>query len=190
MLSSITPLGQRGRGMSWGRTVVAFWVGAIAAGASVFSVAGVVGTIIGLRTLNLWFAVLVVAVAATLDILRVRPPGPHRQVDENSLGRYRDWVVGFGYGAQLGFGLATIIPTWGIWALLLVSASVGLPGAAVIGASFGVGRSLLLLANRSVTSPGALSETMRRFAGAESAAKHAAIGAYALAIVMIGLNVV
>lgn len=190
MLSSITPLGQRGRGMSWNRTVVAFWIGAISAGVLVFSLAGFVGPMVNLDALNPWLATSVVAGAGVLDLLRVKPPGPKRQVDEDWLGRYRDWVVGLGYGAQLGSGLATIIPTWGIWVLLLVSASVGLPGAAIIGASFGVGRSLLLLANRSVTSPGALSETMRRFAGAESAAKHAAIGAYALAIIMVGLNVV
>jgi hypothetical protein len=38
-----------------------------------------------------------------------RTPGPRRQVDERWLDRYRGWVYGLGYGAQLGVGVTTVI---------------------------------------------------------------------------------
>jgi hypothetical protein len=110
MLSSITPLGQRGRGMSWSRTVISFWVGALLAGAVVFGLLGVFGEMLGVGRLNPWYTVVVLSIAGVLDLRGLKPPGLHRQVDEDWLGRYRDWVVGLGFGAQLGAGFATIIP--------------------------------------------------------------------------------
>ena len=83
MLSSITPLGQRGRGMSWSRTVIAFWVGAIVAATATFSIVGLVGSLLGLGRLNPWFSLMVLLVAAVLDVARIKPPGSRRQVDEN-----------------------------------------------------------------------------------------------------------
>lgn len=188
MLSSITPLGQRGRGHSWLRTVVAFWLGAIGAAAVVFSIAGMIGEAAGLGAANPWFALGVVVAALLLDLSGVKAPGPHRQVDEDWLSRYRDWVVGLGYGAQLGLGFATIVPTFGYWALLLVSASIELPGAALVGAGFGLGRSLLLLTTRRVISPSALSESMRVFVGAERRARLVGLAGYGLVVVVVGLN--
>lgn len=190
MLSSITPLGQRGRGMSWGRTVAGFWIGAVLSGAAVYGVAGSLGHITGLTGLVPWVMVAVIAVAAIFDLARVRPPGPRRQVDEDWLGRYRDWVIGVGFGGQLGMGFVTIVPSWGYWATLLVAALAGLPVALWMGVAFGVGRSLLLLSTRKVGSPGSLAETMRRFASAESAARWTAMAGYVLVIVTAGLYVV
>lgn len=189
MLSSITPLGQRGRGMSWGRTVIAFWVGAIAAAAGLFTVVGAAGEFFGLDRFGPWSYLAVIAAAAGLDLAGARPPGPHRQVDEDWLGRYRDWVVGLGFGAQLGLGFMTIVPSWGYWAVLAVGASIGLPWAALIGVGFGVGRSLLLVASRRVGSPNALADMMRRFSGAESTARRVAVAGYGLVVLMAGIDV-
>jgi hypothetical protein len=189
MLSSITPLGQRARGMSWGRTVVGFWVGATFAGAAVYTIAGLAGHAIGLTSLTPWLMVAVLALAAALDLARVRPPGPRRQVDEDWLGRYRDWVIGVGFGGQLGIGFATIVPSWGYWATLLVAVLGGLPLAVWMGVGFGVGRSLLLLSTRKIGSPGSLAETMRRFASAESVARWTAMAGYVLVIVTVGFHV-
>jgi hypothetical protein len=189
MLSSITPLGQRGRGMSWGRTVVGFWVGAVASGIAVFSLMGWLGALIGLDELQPWIPLGVVVVAATLDLARVRPPGPRRQVDEDWLGRYRDWVIGFGFGAQLGLGFLTIVPSWGYWAILAAAGAAGLPTATVIGLAFGVGRSLLLFTARRVGSPTALADLMRRFTGAEAAARWVATAGYGLVVLMVGIHV-
>ena len=189
MLSSITPLGQRGRGMSWARTVVFFWIGAILAGAAVFGGAAAVGEASGLVNAAPVIGLFGLAIALLLDLFRVKPLGLQRQVDENWLGSYRDWVVGFGFGAQLGSGFATIVPTWGTWALLVVSTMVGLPSALVVGASFGLGRSVLLVATRSSTSPGSLADSMRNFASAESRARWLSLVGYGSMVVAGGFYV-
>ena len=189
MLSSITPLGQRGRGMSWARTVAGFWVGAMLAGAAVFGLAGALGTLLGLGRLDPWLSLAVVALAAVLDVARVRPPGPRRQVDEDWLGRYRDWVIGLGFGAQLGVGLVTIIPSWGTWAVLALAAASGLPLALFLGAAFGLGRSLLLLSARRVGSPTALATMMQRFNGAEPSARWVALAGYGVVLLTVGIYV-
>lgn len=189
MLSSITPLGQRGRDMSWSRTVVAFWSGAIAGGLAVFSLLAVMGMMFGLDDLGPWAGIVIVAAAAALDLAGVRPPGLKRQVNEDWLGRYRDWVTGLGFGVQLGVGFATIIPTFGIWALYLIAAGTGFPTAALMGIGFGVGRSLLLLSTRRVASPAALGERMRRFASGERRARLVTYSGYVLAMTVVGLNV-
>lgn len=189
MLSSITPLGQRGRGMSWKRTVAAFWVGATVAGAVVFASVGVLGVQFGLDGPGLWLPALAITAAAVLDTAKVGVPGPRRQVDENWLGRYRDWVVGLGYGAQLGAGFVTIVPSFGTWALILVAATSGVGLAATAGAAFGVGRSILLMRSRSVASPTRLAEVMSRFARDEVWARRASLAAYAGVIVIVGTHV-
>src|SRR4051794_16867662 len=104
MLTSITPLGQRGRGASWRRTVVAYVVASVLAGAAMGAVLGAVGGLVfedgsaSLRVAAALFGALALAGSA-LD-LRGRVPAIRRQVDENWLGRYRDWVVGAGFGLQ------------------------------------------------------------------------------------------
>jgi hypothetical protein len=188
MLSSITPLGQRGRGGSWLRTVIAFWVGAVAAGVVIFGSLGLVGSALDVGSLNPWYSLTILITAALLDWRGVRPPGLHRQVDEDWLGRYRDWVVGLGFGAQLGSGFATIIPSFGTWALYLIALGAGVPAAVAIGFGFGVGRSLLLLSTRRVRSPSVLAATMRAFSGAEGRVRWASIAGYA-AVIVVGVYV-
>ena len=185
MLSSITPLGQRGRGMSWTRTVVAFWVGAIGAGVVVFGSLGLLGESVGLGQLYPWGPIVIVGAAALLDLLRATPLGPRRQVDEDWLGRYRDWVVGLGFGAQLGAGFVTIIPSFGTWAIAVLAGVAGFPGALLIGAGFGLGRSALLVTSRQVNSPSALAESMLRFVSGESRARWASLAGYG-SVVLIG----
>lgn len=46
MLSSITPLGERGRGNRWWLTVAAYTVGSVLAGALVGTVAGAIGSVL------------------------------------------------------------------------------------------------------------------------------------------------
>ena len=187
MLSSITPLGQRSRGFSWRRTVVAFWVGALLASVGLFSLLGWLG---GLASLNLsvWIGVALVGAAAILDLLGVKAPGPQRQVDEDWLNRYRDWVTGFGFGAQLGLGFMTIVPTWGTWAVMAGALVVGLPEAAMVGLAFGLGRSVLLIATQKVRSPGDLVALMSRFNERYGLAKGALRVGYVLFLVVAVAN--
>lgn len=189
MLSSITPLGQRGRGGSWSRTVVAFWIGAMGSGAVVFGILGAIGSLLGVPRLNPWYSVLVLAAAGGLDLMKVKPPGTRRQVDEDWLGRYRDWVTGLGFGLQLGAGFMTIIPSFGTWALYLMAVGAGTSTALAIGTAFGVGRSLLLLSTWAVRSSSVLADTMRRFVSAENRARWVSVGGYATVLLVVALNV-
>ena len=163
MLSSITPLGERGRNRNWLVTVSFFAVGAVIAGAAVFGVTGWIGEAIGLPGQLWWVGVGLIGIALIADIAGVRPPGPRRQVDENWLGQYRGWVIGLGYGLQLGSGFATIVPAFASWALLLLVAFTGPVAGLLTGIAFGIGRSLLLLTGVRVRNTNALAARMSLF---------------------------
>jgi hypothetical protein len=103
--------------------------------------------------------VAVAAIAAAVaDRLRLSALGPKRQVNERWLASYRGWVYGAGFGAQLGVGLATHVVTWGVHATLLGALLAANPiGGAIIGATFGLGRSVALWAGAFIDSPSRLS---------------------------------
>jgi hypothetical protein len=152
------------------------------AGAAMFGAAGAAGELLGVSSIPGGGAVLLIGVAALLDGLGIQPYGPRRQVDEDWLGRYRDWVTGFGFGAQLGAGVATIIRTWSVWGLIIASAIVGLPLAVLVGLAFGAGRATLLLLAAQIQSPADLSRSMARFARSETVAKSLLGVAYAVVL--------
>jgi len=197
MLGSITPLGQRGRTASWGTAVGFHVAGSIAGGGLVGAAAGAVGSLL-VRTAgtSLWIAAVALLVAAAVDTAYRgrRLPGPSRQVNEEWLGRYRAWVYGGGFGFQLGMGIATVVTTAGVYAVLIVAAASGSAAAgAAIGAVFGLARSLPLLTARRVVSSDALlrmDERLRRFqplAVRSAAAGQAALGVAAIALA-VGLR--
>ena len=135
MLSSIHPLGERGRHNRWAITVSSFTVVATATGAAVGAAFGFLGELIfGAVTSDaLLLASGAVAVAAgALDMLRIEPPGPERQVNETWVGHYRGWVYAGAFGFELGTGVMTYIVTWGVYsphfAAELLSAILGRPG--------------------------------------------------------------
>jgi sulfite exporter TauE/SafE len=158
MLGSITPLGERGRGRSWGITVTAYVAGSVAGGAIAGAAAGALGAVLTTfappGTAVLWIAGAAVLAGAAVDTAvatRLVPssalPGPRRQVNEDWLGRYRGWVTGVGFGFQLGLGVVTIVTTAAVYSLLVVAALSGSPATGtVIGAAFGLARALPLLA--------------------------------------------
>lgn len=163
MLTSIHPLGERARHNRWGVTVAAFTVAAVTAGAAAGAVLGWVG---GLMPGDSWrwpAVILALTAAGGLDLARVRALGPRRQVNEDWIGRYRGWVYGAGFGAQLGAGSATYVVTWGVWALYVSMLAVGSPlRGALIGALFGLGRSAFPLAAGWIDRPSRLSGFSRR----------------------------
>lgn len=187
MLSSITPLGERGRNRKWWITVTFFTLGAITAGAVVFGITGWFGDAIGLPGQLWWVGLGLIGAALIADVVGVRPPGPRRQVDENWLGRYRGWVIGLGYGLQLGSGFATIVPAFASWALLLLAGFTGpLPGL-LAGVAFGAGRSLLLLTGSRVQSTSALASRMALFnRWQRTASVGAGVGQAAMVVLMVG----
>lgn len=164
MLSSITPLGERGRGRRWGPTVTAFVVGSTVGGAALGAACGGMGVVLnavapGARSVAL------AAVIAALAALRLtgRLPSWRRQVDERWLDVYRGWVVGAGYGLQLGVAVVTIVPSAVTWLVLAVAVATGsVWWGAVVGAMFGLVRALPVLAARRVVDADALHRFHRR----------------------------
>ncbi|HSJ33842.1 MAG TPA: hypothetical protein VLB85_02200 [Acidimicrobiia bacterium] len=166
MLTSIHPLGERARHNRWALTVGAFVTAAVGTGALLGVILGWIGQLIPGEAWRWPFAAGVVAAAGVADLVRLRPPGPRRQVNEDWIGTYRGWVYGGGFGAQLGAGFATYVVTWGVWAMLALMVAVGDPlGGALIGAAFGLGRSVFPLAAGRIDRPSRLTAFSRTMAG-------------------------
>lgn len=188
MLGSITPLGERSRGRRWGATVTAFTIGAVGAGGAVGALLGTAGSLVSLSaTARLGVLAAALAVALALDAVpALHVPSPRRQVNEEWLGRYRGWVIGVGFGAQLGLGVTTIVSTAAVYAtgaaaLLTGSAAAG----AVVGAMFGAARAATLLLSRRVHEPRALAVLDRRLEAWERPARAAAVAAQAALLAVV-----
>lgn len=164
MLSSITPLGERSRNRRWGATVAAYVAGSTVGGMATGFLMGGLGALMAAVVtpsprFAAWLLVAVVALAALHESgwLRFRLPTVQRQVNEDWLDEYRGWVIGAGFGLQLGAGLTTIVTSsvgYVVWiaTVLTFSPRSGI----VIGAVYGLTRALPLLATRSVHTPGDL----------------------------------
>ena len=115
MLSSITPLGERGRSQRWWLTASAFILGSAAGGAAVGALLGLLGGLLrnaGLRGVGLAALVVVLGVVALVFDgagARLRLPRYGRQVNEDWMSSYRGWVYGLGYGVQLGAALGVLL---------------------------------------------------------------------------------
>jgi hypothetical protein len=173
MLTSITPLGERGRGFRWGVTLGFLLLGSTLGGAAVGVLLGLLGSAtVGSATgadaewrLYLLAALLGAAFVIELGVAGLRIPTIRRQVDERWLNAYRGWVYGFGFGVQLGAGVVTIVSTASVYVAFAACwlAGAPLPGL-VIGAVFGAARAATLFGARGVRDPGALQELGRRLA--------------------------
>jgi hypothetical protein len=164
VLASITPLGERGRGASWRRTVTAYVVASTIGGIAMGALLGAVGESLSLG--HGWALLIggaVALLAAGLD-LAGRLPTLRRQVDETWMNSYRDWVYGAGFGLQLGVGAMTIVTsaslylTW-VVELLTGNAAIG----ALVGAAFGLSRALPLVGNARITTADVLRSAQRRW---------------------------
>src|ERR1700712_3061708 len=119
MLGSITPLGERGHARRWSATVAHYVAGSVLGGLVVGGLFGLVGAALGAVGLDLPNGVVltVLAVLCGLGVLfdlrvgGLSLPTVHRQVNEDWLVRYRGWVIGEGFGLQLGLGVVTIVAT-------------------------------------------------------------------------------
>lgn len=186
MLASITPLGERGRSRRWGVTAAWYATGCLAGGALLGALAalvsvGIGGWLQGAHLLLVSLMLCVGGVLVDLGVAGLRPPGPHRQVNEDWLHRYRGWVIGLGFGVQLGLGVTTIVTTAALYSALAVAALVSPVTALVAGISFGLGRALPLFAVRRAVDP----ITLRRIvSGAADLARPVATGTVALQIVV------
>jgi sulfite exporter TauE/SafE len=154
MLSSIHPLGERSRNNRWAVTVGAFTLGSLAAASLIGAALGTVGSLFESPP---WVLLALVGLAGLLDLIGVDPPGPERQVNERWIDTFRGTVYGFGFGAQLGAGLATFVVSWGVYAVLAAELLSGSAiGGATIGAAFGLGRAAMPIASGWVDRPSRL----------------------------------
>jgi hypothetical protein len=100
--------------------------------------------------------------------LRSRLPTSRRQVNEDWLTRYRGWVYGVAFGAQLGVGVATIVTSAATYATAAAAFLSGDPAiGAGIGAVFGIVRAMSLLPAHRVCDPESLVELHRGLATVE-----------------------
>ncbi len=188
MLSSITPLGERGRRRSWGPTVAALLTGSVLGGAAVGAAAGLLGSAVPAAARpGPAAAAAVVCVLAALGgacdahLGGLGLPTVRRQVNEDWLPRYRGWAVGLGYGAQLGAAVVTIVPTAAVYlALALALLSASPVGGMAVGATFGLARALPVLAMRSVTTPARLARAHERLEAWAPLAARSTAGAQGL----------
>lgn len=152
MLASISPLGERGRHSRWVVTVVAYLAGSVIGGAAIGTVSSALGALLPRpwRTSPAGAVVLALLLVAGLlidrGVLGLRLPTWRRQVDEGWLARYRGWVYGLGFGAQLGFGVVTIVTSATVYAVALLCAFGGdLRVGLLLGALFGALRAAPVL---------------------------------------------
>jgi hypothetical protein len=188
MLGSITPLGERSRGFSWRLTASAFAVGAVAVGAVAGALAGAAGSLVPGGT---WrsiaaLAILVAAIGFDATPLRRRLPTTRRQVNEDWMARYRGWVYGVAFGAQLGAGLATVVTSAAIYAAALGALLSGTVwSGAAVGAAFGITRAVTLLPARGARDPAGLARLHRRLARFEPSVQWVVVAAELVALAVV-----
>lgn len=160
MLTSITPLGERGRGNHWRTTAAALVLGHVVGGLALGSLLAGLGALAGAAGLRPGAAgVAPVGVAvlacAVFDLSGWRLPG-RRQVDERWLTKYRGWVYGFGFGAQLGLGFVTVVNTALFVAVCAAGVLLPAPQALMLGSVYGATRGLVACFNGRVRSTASL----------------------------------
>ncbi len=169
MLSSIHPLGERGKGNRFATTATAFVVGATLGGVTTGALVGALGLLVtgalGLPEAASLAILAVVALAAAVfeGTGRALPSPLPRQVDENWLNEYRGWVYGAGFGFQLGAGLLTFVTTAAIVVAVAAAVLAGsFLGSVVVMGTFGLVRGLSVVPARAIDSPQQLMAFHRR----------------------------
>ncbi len=190
MLASINPLGERARDRRWGVTVAAYLLSSTAAAALFGAILGTVGYALPLGPGATAVAVLTLsalALAVDLGLGGLRLPTVHRQVDKDWLDRYRGWVVGLGFGFQLGLGVVTIVNTAAVYLTLALALLTGSAAAgAVVGTTFGLVRALIILVVAPVRRPDQLRLALRRMHAWRTLSQRAGIAVQALFLVAAG----
>jgi hypothetical protein len=187
MLTSITPLGERGHRRRWAPTAACNVAGSTLGGAIAGAGAALVGAALGALTRPTPALVAALAGVACLLTLAAelaaggrRLPTIRRQVNEDWLTEYRGWVCGLGFGVQLGLGMVTIVTTATVYLTFTLAAlTAALPGrywtGPALGAAFGLARALPILAVVRTGSPERLGQTARRLAAWAPLARRTAV---------------
>ena len=187
MLSTVTPLGEKGRGRSYPVTATWFIAGAMVGGAvlgaAMAALAGAVASVGPVsRTAAIGVGGLAALVGAASDarVAGFSLPFHRRQVNEDWLDLYRPWVYGAGFGFQIGRGFATYITTAAVYLMAVLGALTGQPlMAGMLGALFGIARGLAVLVGRHLDTSEAMRSFHRRFDAAGEVSRRATIGVQA-----------
>jgi hypothetical protein len=196
MLSTITPLGEAGRGNRFRTTAIWFILGATLGGATLGVGAAVLAAIVGVlgvtTTTALALAAVLAVVSAVADagLFGIRIPYHRRQVNELWLDDYRSWVYGSGFGFQIGLGFATYIMSSALVLLVALAALTGNPLTAIaVGILFGFARGLGVLPGARLTTPAKLAGFHQRF-DARAAASRQLVIAVQLAVAVVAATAV
>jgi hypothetical protein len=189
MLSSIHPFGERSRNNSFRRTAGAHIAGSALGGLALGAIVGLIGWVLTtLLSPSEQVRLVIIACAAVLALLveatsRERSlPTRTRQVNENWIQSYRGWVYGGGFGAELGFGVSTIISTSLIHLLVIAILVVGsFQEALLLGAVFGTARGATVLAGRKIDSAEHLRLFHQQLDSLRSRSRSGAVAALAVA---------
>ena len=189
MLTSITPLGERGRGNRWRTTSAWLIFGHVVGGSALGLLLAAVGAILVLLGLELVPATatavvsVVVLGSAGFDLSGRRIPG-RRQVDERWLTKYRGWVYGLGFGVQLGLGFVTVVNTALFVAVCFAAVLLPATNSLLLGVVYGVTRGLLASVNGRIRDTASLRRMHRRLDSLERPVRWGA--AMALAALAFG----
>jgi len=193
MLSSITPLSERGRGNRYRVTVVWFILGTILGGLTLGTLAALGALLVAtldLSVMAIATAVVVAAVvtlASDLGVGGFRLPANPRQVERTWLDRYRSWVYGVGFGWQLGVGVATFVMSATVYLMVVMAAMTGRPLLALgIVTMFGFIRGLAILPAAGVDTS---ADLVRLHRGIERLRPFSRVIAVSAQIAVIGLAV-
>lgn len=194
MLSTITPLGEQGRGNRFGVTATWFVLGATLGGLTLGLGAALLAAIVGLFGVSTAAALAAggvlafVAAGADAHLFGLTVPYHRRQVNEYWLDDYRAWVYAGGFGWQIGVGFATYIMTSAIVLLVALAALTGEPLVALaLGALFGLGRGLGVLPGARLTTPAKLAAFHTKFdARAELSRKLVIAVQLVVAVIAVG----
>jgi hypothetical protein len=158
MLSTITPMGEQGRGHRFAGSAAWFVAGAVlggatlGAGAAALAAAVAAADLSGDGRVGAAAVLAAVTIASDLAVGGFRLPSHTRQVNEGWLGQYRRWVYAGGFGWQIGVGLATYVTTAAVYLMLALAALTASPVAAFsVVTGFGLVRGLAVLLGRSLT---------------------------------------
>ena len=171
MLSTLTPIGERGRNQRYASTATWFVLGAVLGGATLGVGAALLAVgvdsadLSGEARVGLAAVLAAVTVTSDLQLGGFRLWSHTRQVNESWLDQYRSWVYGGGFGWQIGVGLATYVTTAAVYLMLALAALTASPVAALaVATGFGLVRGLAVLLGRNLTTPERLMALHRRLA--------------------------
>lgn len=195
MISTITPVAERGRGHRFGATATWFTLGGVAGGATLGAAMALGAWLVSLTgastslTVGVFACLALLTVASDLGLGGFSLPIHARQVNETWLRRLRPWAYASGFGWQIGTGFATYIMTSAVYLTAAVGIASADPIVALgIGTFFGSVRGLLVFVAARATDHARLQRLHARIDRYTDSTLYLAIGAQLVAVGALALT--